>query len=236
MKLKSLFSLLAMGLFAVLAGGSTNENGNISGWVWVVGLAIVAVIVLLVAQRKIAEKRRWEAEEERWQKERERQQAVKEACRAARAKFIREHGEPDKMLVIDDSELNSEIMVYDKQQKVFILGKEYAYSDVLGCTFSDSPHIIRGQVSSRTETDSSDVISRALIGDLLAGSKGAIIGGATAKTNTVYHHEPDITVHDYTVVINVNNISEPVIRINTGGNEQLTNEIVGVMNIIISRR
>ena len=34
----------------------------------------------------------------------------------------------------------------------------------------------------------------------------------------------------------MNSISEPVIRIHTGERGKLTNEIVGLMNVIISRR
>ena len=48
--------------------------------------------------------------------------------------------------------------------------------------------------------------------------------------------EYDKTEHDYTVIINVDSISEPVIRIHTGRDGKLTNEIVGLMNVIISRK
>ena len=46
----------------------------------------------------------------------------------------------------------------------------------------------------------------------------------------------DRTIHDYTVIINVNSISNPVIRVHTGERGKLTNEIVGLMNVIIARK
>ena len=57
-----------------------------------------------------------------------------------------------------------------------------------------------------------------------------------AKKNTEYIQEDDKTFHDYTVIINVNSIAEPIIRIHTKEDGKLTNEIVGLMNVIISRK
>ena len=70
----------------------------------------------------------------------------------------------------------------------------------------------------------------------MAGPAGAIIGGATAKKHTEHIQGKSFTFHDYSVLINVNSISEPIIRINTGRRKELANEIVGLMNVIISRK
>ena len=48
--------------------------------------------------------------------------------------------------------------------------------------------------------------------------------------------EKDVTYHDYTVIINVNSITNPIIRITTGEDGKLTNDIVGLMNVIITRK
>ena len=139
-------------------------------------------------------------------------------------------------MVISDLDLNSEIHVYESSKKVFILGKEYSFKDVISCTFSDNPRIVKGKITAVTKSKNGNVIGRAIVGDVVAGPAGAIIGGTTAKKNTEYIQEDDKTIHDYTVIINMNSIAEPIIRIHTGEDGKLTNEIVGLMRVIISRK
>lgn len=78
------------------------------------------------------------------------------------------------------------------------------------------------------------MIGRAVVGGVLAGGAGAVIGGTTAAkdTVTVATHANDTVIHDYTVVINVNSFSNPVVRIPLGKDK--VNEIVGLMNVIIN--
>ena len=59
--------------------------------------------------------------------------------------------------------------------------------------------------------------------------------GTTGKKQTEIKQEDDVTVHDYTVYVNVDSISNPVETINVGNNANLANEILGLFNIIISR-
>ena len=80
------------------------------------------------------------------------------------------------------------------------------------------------------------MIGRSIIGDVMAGPAGAVIGGTTGKKQTEFTQGNDYTVHDYTVIININSISDPIIRIHTGKDGTLTNEIVGLMNVILSRK
>lgn len=63
-----------------------------------------------------------------------------------------------------------------------------------------------------------------------------VMCGVTAKKSTVMNQKNDILVHDYTVIINVNSLSEPIIRIPLGDDINMVDDIVGLMNVIISRR
>ena len=147
-----------------------------------------------------------------------------------------DNGNPDKTIVVSELDLNSEIHVYENSKTVFILGKEYTFKDIMSCTFSDNPRIVKGKVTAITKSKNGNVIGRSIVGDVVAGPAGAIIGGTTAKKHTEYIQEDDKTIHDYTVIININSISDPIIRIHTGQDGKLTNEIVGLMNVIISRK
>lgn len=236
MKTKSVLSSLILLAFAVLGGGSIDENGNFEPWFWVVIIFVVVVIIIAgVSSSQEEAKRKERAELERL-KRAERLKAKTEEYNKIKQQFIALHGTPDKSMSVKELDFNSEIHVYERAKRVFILGKEYAFKDIMSCTFSDTPVVIKGKMTAITKSKNGDVIGRSIVGDLVAGPAGAVIGGTTAKKNTEYFQEPDKTVHDYTVIINVNSISNPIIRIHTGNDGKLTNEIVGLLNVIISRK
>ena len=106
-----------------------------------------------------------------------------------------------------------------------------SFCSILGCSFSDNPQVKKGEVkySSTTKTNNANMIGRAVFGGVLAG------GTTAAKdTVTVATHANDSVIHDYTVVINVNSFSNPVVRIPLGKDGAKVNEIVGLMNVVIN--
>lgn len=236
MKTKLFLSSLILLAFAILGGGSFDEHGNIAGWVWII-LAVIVVLflIVLIISYQEEENKKEKREQARLKRE-ERLKAQTEEYETLKQQFLTTNGTPDKTLVIDKLDINSEIHVYESSKRVFILGKEYAFKDVMSCTFSDNPRVIKGKITAVTKSKNGSVIGRAIVGDVVAGPAGAIIGGTTAKKNTEYIQGNDKTVHDYTVIINMNSIVEPIIRIHTGEDGKLTNDIVGLMNVIISRK
>lgn len=236
MKTKFFLSSLILLAFAILGGGSFDEHGNIAGWVWII-LAVIVVLflIVLIISYQEEENKKEKREQARLKRE-ERLKAQTEEYETLKQQFLTTNGTPDKTLVIDKLDINSEIHVYESSKRVFILGKEYAFKDVMSCTFSDNPRVIKGKITAVTKSKNGSVIGRAIVGDVVAGPAGAIIGGTTAKKNTEYIQGNDKTVHDYTVIINMNSIVEPIIRIHTGEDGKLTNDIVGLMNVIISRK
>lgn len=236
MKKKSFLSSLILLAFAFLGGGSIDDNGNLESWVWIIlGVAVIFFIAMIISANKEESKRRAKEEENRIKRENELRIKTEE-YNNKKQDFLANNGNPSKSLIIAELDINSEIHVYENTKKVFILGKEFAFKDVMSCTFSDNPRIIKGKVTAVTKSKNGSVIGRSIVGDVVAGPAGAVIGGTTAKKHTEYIQEDDRTVHDYTVIINMNSISEPIIRIHTGEDGRLTNEIVGLMNVIISRK
>jgi hypothetical protein len=80
------------------------------------------------------------------------------------------------------------------------------------------------------------MVKRAVVGEVLIGGAGAIIGGSTASKTTISTQENDKVVHNYTIIVNVDSLSEPIIRVHIGTDGKTVNEIVGLMNVIINRR
>lgn len=236
MRSKLILSSLILLAFAILGAGSFDEHGNIAGWVWMIVIVIVVFFFIMMIVAIQEEEKRKEKKEQARLKREEKLKAQTEEYETLKQQFLTTNGTPDKTLVIDKLDLNSEIHVYESSKRVFIHGKEYAFKDVMSCTFSDNPRVIKGKITAITKSKNGSVIGRAIVGDVVAGPAGAIIGGTTAKKNTEFIQGNDKTIHDYTVIINMNSIVEPVIRIHTGEDGKLTNEIVGLMNVIISRK
>lgn len=80
------------------------------------------------------------------------------------------------------------------------------------------------------------MIKRAVIGRALTGLAGAVIGGATAKKNSVSTQENDLVYHDCNIIINMDSLSVPIIRVHIGSGGKTVNEIVTMMKLIIYRR
>lgn len=199
-------------------------------------IIIVFVVVLIMTLAQSNDKKaRFLQEQNRLKREEEKQIKV-DNYNALKCRFFCLNGTPDKTIIINELDINSEIHVYEEREKVFILGKEYSFSDILSCELNDDSRVIQGKVATETKSNNKNVIGRALVGAVVAGPAGAIIGGATAKKHTEHIQGKSFTFHDYSVLINVNSISEPIIRINTGRRKELANEIVGLMNVIISRK
>lgn len=226
MKTKTYLSLFVLFVFALLGGGSF-DTGEIV--IFAVSALLIVVASIIENNKKVAKE-----EEKRLKEEAELKLKIEE-YQVQKNNFINIKGEPDKTIIIKEYDLNSEINVYEKDKEIYILGKKYSFKDIMSCQLSDNSRVVKGNITAITESKTGSMIGRAVVGDLVAGPAGAIIGGTTGKKQTEIKQEDDVTVHDYTVYVNVDSISNPVETINVGNNGNLANEILGLFNIIISR-
>ena len=110
------------------------------------------------------------------------------------------------------------------------------YLLIIGCSLHDEQSIQQGTVSFETKVKTGNMVKRAVVGGLLFGGAGAVIGGVTAKKASISKQDDDKVVHNYTVFINVNSMSNPVISVNVGKDVHKANEIVSLINVIIYNR
>lgn len=102
------------------------------------------------------------------------------------------------------------IFLFGEARKIWICGTIYDFKDILGCSLSDNFYLEKGEVEYKTKTSTGSMVGRAVVGGMLTGGVGAIVGGATASKKTeVIPKSCDKTIHDYTVLINVNSLDEP---------------------------
>lgn len=204
----------------------------------------------LILEQIEAEKEAKEREQEsRRQKELMREQLLNEynnyiSCLKAK------YGDCDKSIRLHSKkpEEISEILVFTQSKHVVISKKEYSFSDILDCTINDdikekeTVQTFRSDSSATSKTKTGSMIGRAIAGGVLLGGVGAVIGGSTAKRNTIIEHGTDTSIHNkeiehnYTVAITVKDISNPVISINVGNDTRLKDQIVSLMKVIISMK
>lgn len=167
--------------------------------------------------------------------------AKEQAYDNAIADLIEKYGGPEKIIHLDyNRDLQKAIIAFTGQQMLLVQGKPVNYKDILSCTWSDNPYLKTtetGTSQSSTKNKTGNTIGRAIVGSVVAGPVGAIIGGATGKkntTSTTTTNSSTETIHNYTVIINISDIANPIIRIKCGTQGEAVNEIVGMVNAIIN--
>lgn len=183
----------------------------------------------IAAKKKIEEKRRLELEEK------------EHKYNIAKNKLFARNGEPCKTIVISESRfdlfnINNELIVFDKAKKLWLCGHEISIDDINSFAIDDESVIQKGQVTAVTSTDTSSLASRSIAGALIGGEAGAIIGGATAKKQTVLKQENDKIIHDYALVVNICDINNPMLLIKIGRNKNKAMEINALMQVIMTMK
>ncbi len=234
---------------------------------WVIVGLIIAFALLYIIKRiiesqkeKAEERRQWEAENNRKLQIREKEKREKQKCAEEQLRkleidhkiflssLVEKYGDCDKTISLNRQIPHSfdEILVFSQSKHVVIAKKEYSFSDILDCIVNDeikereTVQTFRGDSSATSKTDTGNMIGRTIAGGVLFGGAGAIIGGSTAKRNTVIEYGTDTSIHNkeiehnYTIAITVKDISNPVININVGSDTALKDEIVSLMKVIIS--
>ena len=165
MKAKTIISSLILIFFAILGGGSV-ETVN---YVLIGFLVFIGIMILFGIFGGIYDFKTNKAKKEKERLEREAKQAE---YIAQKKQFLAANGTPDKTIVVRELDLNSEIHVYENSKKVFIMGKEYSFKDVLACSVSNQERIVKGNIISVTESNNGSVAGRAIIGGIIDGPAG----------------------------------------------------------------
>jgi len=199
-------------------------------------IIIIAVVISSQREKKEREERDKKLKEAKAKRDEELKNVIIPAYNDARSQLIDKYGNPAKVFVLERYNLGKEIIAFEESKRIWICGKDFQMKSILSCTFTDDMKVVKGQITSTTKTNDGNMVKRAVVGDVLLGGAGAIIGGSTASKSTVTTQADDKVYHDYTVVINVDSLSEPIIRVHIGPDVKTMNEIVGLMNVIVNRK
>ena len=181
------------------------------------------------AKKELEEKRRLELEEK------------EHKYNIAKNELFARNGEPCKTILISESRfdlfnMNNELIVFDKAKILWLCGHEISIDDIISFVIDDESVIQKGQITAVTSTNTGSMAGRSITGALLGGEAGAIIGGATAKKETVFKQENDKIIHDFALIMNIRNINNPMLLIKIGRDKNKAMEINALMQVIMTMK
>lgn len=196
-------------------------------------LIIVGGFLILVVYGA-KEKEKLDSEKEEKQKKlQEEKERKKEEKKLHDIELEQKYGTLTKR--IGDYMVTGEISIYEQSNVVVFGERPVKFEDILDYELKDNSKVIRGNIKSTTKTSNSSILGRAVVGELIAGPAGAVIGGATAKKESVLKAGHDVTIHHYYLNVTINSVSEPLVTVDFKGREKTATEAASVINVIISR-
>ena len=183
----------------------------------------------IAAKKKWKEKRRLELEEK------------EHKYNIAKNELFARNGEPCKTIVISESRfdlfnINNELIVFDKAKKLWLCGHEVSIDDINSFAIDDESVVLKGQIKAVTSTNTGSLAGRSIAGALIGGEAGAIIGGSTAKKETIFEQENDKVIHDYALFVNLCDLNNPMLLIKIGANKNKAMEINALMQAIMAMK
>lgn len=180
------------------------------------------------------------AEEERKREEKRLARIEKEnKYNSIRNELISRNGEPGRTILINtlyEFNIENELIVFDKTKKLWLCGEEIAIENINSFVVDDESTIQKGQIKAVTSTDTGSLAGRSIAGALLGGEAGAIIGGATAKKETIFSQEDDKVIHNYALIVNIRDLNKPMITIKIGKDKNKALEINALMEVVMTMK
>lgn len=225
-KLKILLASIVLVVYALMAGASVDDNGNLSDTtitiLVIVGvLFVVAVIAAIISIRKSSQQKALALKEI--------PSTAKQDCLPTQGDYFYD-ASTNSVYVLTYDEKNFDIKKYDNIVKTisyaheghyFLLDEEnqqilYAHSKMatLGTTSKVIPFAeiagvdISENGNSVFQKSTASAVGRAIVGGVLLGGVGAVIGGVTGK------NKEKKTLESYNITIQMTNMKEPSYVIN----------------------
>lgn len=179
---------------AVLAATLTACGPGGDGAYIILLVASIAVIFACLFTIGEQSRRKAEAAEEAKKAEEEakaRREERRRAYEAALAALRESAGEADKTIVVSEYDLDGEIRAYSSSRTVVILGRSYAFADVLDCSMSDDYSVRRGSATIDLDGESSPKTGSAV--------GRAVAGGAARRRGRCRHRGGHCVVGDQCV-------------------------------------
>lgn len=136
--------------------------------------------------------------------------------------------------------LANHVFIFEESKILYVANEPIPFEKILGFDLKDNKKTIVKTTSPKykTSTNTGSMIGRAIVGGVLTGGVGAVVGAATAKKTTKVVEEgktTSSTYHKYQIVLNVDDMSNPVRVIDCKYHQDKAEQIANVLNIILHR-
>lgn len=233
---------------AVFVGGVVAPYIYANGYIIGVFLFIACTIYIFIRAYMLYTTAKQEEEEEEAE-EAERIRDLKMQTRIERERkynsqkddLINKYGVPSRVVIIDECEserlnINNEFMVFGETKKIWACGREIAIDSINDFIVDDESIIQKGQIKSVSSTSTGSMVGRTITGAIIGGGAAAVIGGLTAKKQTIYTQKNDKVIHNYMLVINVQDLQNPIVMIKIGNDKNKAMEINALMQVVMSMK
>lgn len=201
-------------------------------------LNIIIAIVVLAGVGIIANKvYHDEDKQKRIERARQRDYQYSKKCEEEKAAYKQlalecdsKYGPCTKSIIWWCDKYTNLLRVYDKAKVVLIKDQLYNFHSIVGVDYVEGVQEYR-RTHPDKNSNSSDVMKRALVGGIIAGKIGALIGAATSKSPS--HH--DNGARDYIISIYTNIDSKPVIKLEIGADYSQMEDIVATIRAIVDQ-
>lgn len=146
------------------------------------------------------------------------------------------------LLGSDKTKIDNYLYVFEPVATVYLKGEPIPFNMIIGFSLNDdSETILHNESASQsiTKTDSGSMIGRAAVGGILLGGIGALAGATTAQKETItsplVRQSTSIIKHNYSLFLNIDDLSNPIREIELGSDINKVQTIVNIFNIIIKR-
>lgn len=209
---------------------------NTLGWI-LVACSVGLMILMIIVSQQEAERNKLKQEKDKERKAElaKQKELDKQDYEKWKSELVDKYGQIDKEIILSENNKNSVILAFSKVSRIWITGNDLSMSSILNCTLSDNSKTIKGKATIQSKTNTGNMAKRAVVGGVLLGGAGALAGGVTAKKEGTIIQEDDKIIHDYTILVNIDSLSNPIVRLQCGANGALANDIIGLLNVVINR-
>lgn len=211
--------------------------------IWIIVILIIVFWLILLSKRlvKKAEERK-KAEIASMEAKKKKIIRVKEEYESKIKSLESSYGELTKEIRYQNfksgynyPQIDDMIYVFESTSIIMIDCKAISFKEILGFNVYDNSTVIYSGQTAVTKSSTGSSLGRAVVGGVLLGGVGAIIGGTTGKKETVLSEQTSSVNHSYTIVININDLTTPLIKLSLGDRQELVQEISSILTIICER-
>lgn len=217
--------------------------------IFITSIALGGFIIFDLVENAKAKKTERQAEEaritlEKRKKAEEKRLQMVDAYKAEFDNLVSSYGSctTDVLLSSSEATVFNHLFIFEESSMIVLRGEHIPFSKVLGFALNDEAETIvhnEIQYKTTTKTSTGSMLGRAAVGGAILGGVGVLAGAATSKkestTLPTRGHLTSTTKHNYTLFVNLDDLSSPTREINLGSDIRQVQNIANIFNIIVQR-